>query len=144
MRAAIPVVRLTRDGPLVATGTLVVAARNGRRALVTAVLCRCGSSADKPFCDGAHVKAGFVDDACLPPPAGVAAPQVDAGAAPASADILTITPLPDGPLRCDGSFVVRDLAGSVEAARSPKLCRCGASQLRPYCDGTHRRIGFRG
>ena len=40
------VIRIARDGPLVATGDVVVAARHGPRALPTAVLCRCGASAD--------------------------------------------------------------------------------------------------
>jgi len=135
------VIRMSRDGPLVATGDIIVGARTGPRHLATAVLCRCGRSADKPFCDGAHVRHHFEDPARLPP-----VPDAPSQRAPADAtgDRLTLTPIPNGPLRCEGAFIVRDLEGREEAARSPKLCRCGASHTRPYCDGTHRTIGFRG
>ncbi|HSM52409.1 MAG TPA: CDGSH iron-sulfur domain-containing protein [Thermoanaerobaculia bacterium] len=51
----------------------------GRRVLS---LCRCGESANKPFCDGAHGRAGF-DSACeardLPPAGGPASPQSSRG-----------------------------------------------------------------
>jgi CDGSH-type Zn-finger protein len=134
------VIRIARDGPLVATGDVVVAARHGPRALPTAVLCRCGASADKPFCDGSHVRHGFTDAAALPPPD----PASTGPPADASGDRLTLTPVPNGPLRCEGAFVVRDLEGHEERARSPKLCRCGGSRTKPYCDGSHRSNGFHG
>jgi CDGSH-type Zn-finger protein len=135
------VIRMSRDGPLVATGDVVVGAPSGPRGLPTAVLCRCGRSADKPFCDGAHVRHRFEDPARLPPEPAVPSQRTPADA---TGDRLVVTPMPHGPLRCEGAFVVRDLEGHEEPARSPKLCRCGASQTRPYCDGTHRRIGFDG
>lgn len=144
MGDAVTVVRVQRNGPLVATGALVIATRAGPRRLATAVLCRCGASTNKPFCDGSHVRRGFVDDARLPdrqdapPTFAVASPAGPARVAP-----LAITPMLHGPLRCVGPFAVRDAGGRMEAARSPKLCRCGASLTKPYCDGSHRGLGLR-
>jgi CDGSH-type Zn-finger protein len=52
---------------------------------------------------------------------------------------------PDGPILVRGDFEV--LAPSGEAAprqrRTVALCRCGASAIKPYCDGTHKLINFR-
>lgn len=52
----------TANGPLHVSGPLEVVSGTGRT--ITRVtdtwLCRCGHSANKPFCDGSHVKAGFV------------------------------------------------------------------------------------
>ena len=56
-----------------------------------------------------------------------------------------ITVRPNGPFVVDGDDVtVVDLTGAVfEPAKRPfTLCRCGASQKRPFCDGAHNRIGF--
>jgi len=58
-----PAVGVVDDGPLAVTGGVNVVRADGTveaRARVT--LCRCGSSANKPFCDGSHVAAGFRDD----------------------------------------------------------------------------------
>ncbi len=49
------------NGPLLVYGNITVKAADGsetRRSKVTA-FCRCGASANKPFCDGAHTRTGF-------------------------------------------------------------------------------------
>ncbi|HVD41673.1 MAG TPA: CDGSH iron-sulfur domain-containing protein [Solirubrobacterales bacterium] len=57
----------------------------------------------------------------------------------------TITPYPDGPYLVRGEFAVTDQEGNelpVER-RTIALCRCGKSRMRPFCDGTHKLIGFK-
>jgi len=51
----------------------------------------------------------------------------------------------DGPLLVSGGVRVTDAAGNVlyEGERAA-LCRCGGSSNKPFCDGTHKRNGFRG
>ena len=57
---------------------------------------------------------------------------------------VEIVPYRDGPYLVRGPVVIRDQDGSqVSLTRHPlALCRCGKSQLRPFCDGTHQLIGF--
>ena len=54
-------VSLIPDGPLIISGNLTIYAGSGRKAWqgTNAALCRCGASANKPFCDGSHTTAGF-------------------------------------------------------------------------------------
>jgi CDGSH-type Zn-finger protein len=56
-----------------------------------------------------------------------------------------ITPYPDGPYLVRGEFEVTDANGEVIDVRRKTiaLCRCGASRTKPFCDGTHKLIGFR-
>lgn len=56
----------------------------------------------------------------------------------------TVIPWPNGPLMVRGNIAVRDARGNLFTA-GPRftLCRCGASQNQPFCDLSHRRIGFR-
>jgi CDGSH-type Zn-finger protein len=56
-----------------------------------------------------------------------------------------ISPYPNGPYLVRGEFEVTDPDGRViETRRSTiALCRCGASQTKPFCDGTHKAIGFK-
>jgi CDGSH-type Zn-finger protein len=52
----------------------------------------------------------------------------------------------NGPLRIEGeNIVLADENGQVFklAGRTVvQLCRCGASENKPFCDGSHNRIGF--
>jgi uncharacterized Fe-S cluster protein YjdI len=60
-------------------------------------------------------------------------PQVD----------TTVEPRPNGPLFVRGR--VRIVGADGEVVREDTrvaLCRCGASGNKPFCDGSHRRIGF--
>jgi CDGSH-type Zn-finger protein len=58
---------------------------------------------------------------------------------------VTITAYQDGPYLLRGPFLLRDQDGEeiASARRVVALCRCGKSGIRPFCDGTHRLVGFR-
>ena len=60
-------------------------------------------------------------------------------------DEATITPYADGPYIVRGNFRITDQDGNeIEPGRRTiALCRCGRSQIRPFCDGTHKLVGFR-
>src|SRR5437762_13632162 len=58
---------------------------------------------------------------------------------------VTIRPKPNGPYLIEGPVDIYDTAGNKIATDDrPKiaLCRCGASSNKPFCDGTHSKIGF--
>ncbi len=55
-----------------------------------------------------------------------------------------ITLLPDGPLQVQGDFTVVKADGSkVETKETAHLCRCGKSANKPFCDGSHKKDGFK-
>ncbi len=58
-----------------------------------------------------------------------------------------ITILSNGPYKVDGSVELFDGEGDAIETREGKpyyLCRCGQSANKPFCDGTHKTIGFDG
>jgi len=57
-------VKLAQDGPLLLKGNVTIAGGSGRESWKggQVALCRCGSSKDKPFCDGQHKVVGFKSD----------------------------------------------------------------------------------
>jgi uncharacterized Fe-S cluster protein YjdI len=58
---------------------------------------------------------------------------------------VTITIRPSGPLVVMGPVEVRGPSGGVlESADRVFLCRCGHSGRKPFCDGTHKAVGFTG
>jgi CDGSH-type Zn-finger protein len=58
--------------------------------------------------------------------------------------IITVTE--NGPYKVEGPIEVLDQDGfPIEVDPTPVyLCRCGRSQNKPFCDGTHARVGFNG
>lgn len=60
-----------------------------------------------------------------------------------SDDRVSITPLTDGPLEVKGGVRVNASDGAeIREADTVYLCRCGASEKKPFCDGSHKRVGF--
>ena len=58
---------------------------------------------------------------------------------------VKITIRPNGPYVVEGDVEMLDVNGNkVDTSDRPRiaLCRCGASVTKPYCDGTHSKIGF--
>lgn len=69
--------------------------------------------------------------------------RLDGGPQEQPQAVTTIEPRPNGPLFVRGVVRIRHPDGGLmrEDTRLA-LCRCGASENKPFCDGSHRRIGF--
>jgi len=127
---------VSNNGPLYLRGELDIenAGDDMPGVRFRAALCRCGASKNKPFCDNSHEKAGFVDR-------GAIGERGDGCEAPVGP--VKVQPMKDGPVVISGN--VEMIAGSGRVAwRGTKaaLCRCGASNNKPFCDGSHRGAGF--
>lgn len=132
-------IRIGRNGPLFVRGQARIVNDAGETLLADSriALCRCGASANKPLCDNSHLEAQFED-------AGQPAAR-DAATDGADAPGLTIRPAGNGPLLLEGAFVLLDADRQpVYQGTKAALCRCGHSSSRPFCDGTHKRVGFEG
>ena len=58
---------------------------------------------------------------------------------------VKITCRPNGPYLIEGEVEVYDPAGNkVDTSARPRiaLCRCGHAASKPFCDGTHNKVGF--
>jgi CDGSH-type Zn-finger protein/uncharacterized Fe-S cluster protein YjdI len=120
-------------GPYAVRGALSVA---GDTTSFRATLCRCGASKNKPYCDGSHHDIGF---AASGEPTTGKADMLDSRDGP-----LEVEPQVDGPLQVRGNLEIVSGTGRVVARLTQaRLCRCGGSANKPFCDGTHARIGFR-
>lgn len=125
-------VQLRENGPLGVRADVVL---DGERVGFRMTLCRCGASRNKPFCDGGHKDAGFA--ATGEPPTRDSEPLAERGGA------LAIDPERNGPLVVRGNLEICAGTGrTVNRVQTARLCRCGGSSNKPFCDGTHRRNGF--
>ena len=126
---------LGEDGPLYLSGDIeIVDYEHNLISRETRVaLCRCGASQDKPFCDGSHTQAGFKDAGALSEDAKIGPPE--------GIGKIRIRLRPNGPLLFEGDLEIRGKDQNVEAGRGA-FCRCGASDRKPLCDGTHNKIEF--
>jgi CDGSH-type Zn-finger protein/uncharacterized Fe-S cluster protein YjdI len=128
---AVNTARIWENGPLAFHGDLEI---NGER-MFRATLCRCGHSKTKPYCDHSHVDSHFV--ATGEPETKSAEPASSTGGA------LKIVPQTNGCLRIEGALEICVASGRTIARETKTwLCRCGHSSKKPFCDGTHKRVGF--
>lgn len=58
--------------------------------------------------------------------------------------MVTVTPRDNGPYVIEGDFQLLSQSGQPIPYQGTRiaLCRCGHSQNKPFCDATHRTIGF--
>jgi CDGSH-type Zn-finger protein/uncharacterized Fe-S cluster protein YjdI len=130
-------VTVAYNGPLYAHGDLHLegAQEDMPGVRLRAALCRCGRSGNKPFCDNTHIEVGFQDFGSV----GERGPGLTAKGGP-----LTVNPVPDGPLVVNGNLSIRAASGRLAwEGNQTALCRCGGSKNKPFCDGTHKTIGFK-
>jgi CDGSH-type Zn-finger protein/uncharacterized Fe-S cluster protein YjdI len=127
-------IRVLEAGPNAFRGDLRI---DGEPIGLRATLCRCGASKNKPYCDGAHHDIRF--DASGEPPTGEKTAMLEVRDGP-----IDIAPQTDGPLMVRGNLEIVSGAGRVVArTNAARLCRCGHSQNKPFCDGAHAKIGFK-
>ena len=127
---------VSHNGPLYVRGELAIeGAPDDMPGVKTrAALCRCGQSKSKPFCDGSHEAAGFRDSGAI----GQAGAPLESSGGP-----LRITPSENGPLLVYGNVTLLTGHGlRTWQGEKTALCRCGHSSNKPFCDGTHAKIGF--
>lgn len=135
------VARVDPRGPVFVRGRIRLELPNGEVFNETRLaLCRCGASDDKPFCDGSHLEIGFDDAGAIR--GGRLVPAEEAGVEQDAASAVTFACAPDGPMLVKGPLRVVGTDGSVAEGVKGALCRCGHSETRPFCDGSHRDVGF--
>ena len=125
-------VRVREHGPLAFHAEASIA---GEMQPLRTTLCRCGLSKRKPFCDNSHKDGGF--HATGEPDEKPSKPLAVRNGP------LEIAPQKDGPLKVSGNLeVVSGTGHTVNRVEETFFCRCGHSNNKPYCDGSHRRAGF--
>ena len=131
--APVNTVRVLENGPLAFRAEMRF---EGGEAALRATLCRCGASNNKPFCDNGHKASGFIAT-------GEPATQ-DSQPLERRNGALEVIPVLDGPLHVKGNLeIVSGTGRTINRVVEAWFCRCGGSAKKPYCDGTHKRNGFK-
>jgi CDGSH-type Zn-finger protein/uncharacterized Fe-S cluster protein YjdI len=126
-------ITIRENGPYAFRATLNI---DEQRSMYRATLCRCGKSKNKPFCDNSHRDIDFT---ATGEPATIPSEPLNERAGE-----LHVIPVKDGPLKLRGPVEICSGTGrTVTRTEYVKLCRCGGSSSKPFCDGTHLRIKFR-
>jgi CDGSH-type Zn-finger protein/uncharacterized Fe-S cluster protein YjdI len=130
-------VQILPHGPLYLRGDIEIVSETGELILkdTRVALCRCGASREKPFCDDRHVGKPFRERGRI---GDCPDPQIEGEAV----GKLTIIPTADGPYEVKGKLEIRGSDGTTLRVENTFLCRCGGSNDKPFCDGSHATIGF--
>lgn len=100
----------------------------------------------RPWIDVSAAEADEIAETVLSCPTGALHfRRLDGGRQEEPADPPTVVPARNGPLFLRGRFRIEDADGGlVREDTRLALCRCGQSANKPFCDGSHRRVGFKG
>lgn len=129
------------NGPLICKGDTEITLQNADNELILKdkefTLCRCGLSKNKPFCDGSHktieedMPQTFTDEG-----------EEDISSVSGE---LTITVKANAMYSFKGPVTIFSRDGLSKTTRTKgALCRCGASEKKPFCDTQHKKCGFTG
>ena len=127
------------DGPLICKGENEITLLNSNEEIILKdkefALCRCGLSNNKPFCDGTHKKESisltqsFIDER-----------EEDIKGIKGS---LTITVKKNSMYSIKGPVTIFSRDGlSMTTRTKVALCRCGHSDIKPFCDTKHKACDF--
>lgn len=129
---------LQKNGPVYIHGDIEIRDAEDSTLLedTRVALCRCGISKNKPLCDNSHKEVEFYADV-----------NADTSDLPEISDDehgrIILKLMKNGPMLVEGSYSIESEAvGSHSSDKNIALCRCGGSSNKPFCDGTHKNIGF--
>ena len=129
---------IIEDGPVYLEGNLKIKNLNAEVIAeeTRAAFCRCGKSANKPFCDNSHIKAEFKAGTDYNPERLLLEETDETGGE------LSVTVFPNAPFVVEGNYTLNASDQSVTTKKKMSFCRCGASSNKPFCDGSHKKVGF--
>lgn len=133
------VMTIKKDGPIYIHGEVVIKDLDGNVVLedTRVAMCRCGKSKNKPLCDNSHLDADFKADTSFNVERLRTDPVKGEGGK------LSITLYNNAPFLVEGNYdLVGKDTGRETCSKKMSYCRCGSSQTKPFCDGTHKEIGF--
>lgn len=98
-------------------------------------LCRCGLSANKPFCDGTHKKEAVQSTQSFNDERTEDITGLEGK--------LSIAVKTDAMYSVKGAMTIFSRDGLSKTTRTKAaLCRCGQSLNKPFCDMSHKKCGF--
>jgi CDGSH-type Zn-finger protein/uncharacterized Fe-S cluster protein YjdI len=133
------VINIEKDGPLYIYGEVVIKDLEGNVVLqdTRVAMCRCGKSKNKPLCDNSHKPASFKADTSYNVERLRTDPVKGKGGK------LSITLYENAPFLVEGNYdLVGEETGRETCSKKMSYCRCGGSSTKPFCDGSHKQIGF--
>ncbi|MTI88482.1 MAG: hypothetical protein FH748_10985 [Balneolaceae bacterium] len=133
------VITIEKDGPIYIHGNVVIHDMDDNVVLkdTRVAMCRCGASENKPLCDNSHIEAGFEADTSYNVERLRTQPVEGKGGE------LSIKLFDNAPFLVQGNYdLVGEDTGSETCSKKMSFCRCGGSNTKPFCDGTHKKIGF--
>ena len=127
---------VTNAGPLQLTGNITLVKEDGSIQYANHLtLCRCGQSGSKPKCDGQHLEMEFLNPGKISEASEIAGSQRPSK--------ITLSCIKDGPITFRGRLRLHNQFGQECVKLRGSLCRCGQSASKPFCDGSHSRVGFK-